>query len=224
MATGALDANGIWQYGEDDSETTFSGLLNKLASSTSDTVTRLESFTGYTGTLPVANGGTGATSAVNARTNLGLSGAVLQVKSTTLTSTASSSLTTFSSLMNVSITPVSTSSKILVIYNVNMAVATANWGAYLRLVRNSTQIYLGDTAGSRKRVSNYIYPTNTAQIFTASGNFLDSPATTTATTYHVEIACQNSSYPVVINRAGTDTDVASNPSLASTITVMEVAS
>lgn len=35
MATGALDANGIWQYGEDDSEATFSALLNKLASSTS---------------------------------------------------------------------------------------------------------------------------------------------------------------------------------------------
>lgn len=35
MATGALDANGIWQYGEDDSETTFSALLNKVASSTS---------------------------------------------------------------------------------------------------------------------------------------------------------------------------------------------
>lgn len=35
MATGALDTNGIWQYGEDDSEATFSALLNKLASSTS---------------------------------------------------------------------------------------------------------------------------------------------------------------------------------------------
>lgn len=35
MATGALDSNGIWQYGEDDSETTFSALLNKLAASTS---------------------------------------------------------------------------------------------------------------------------------------------------------------------------------------------
>lgn len=46
MATGALDANGIWQYGEDDSEPTFSGLLNKLAGSTSTTVTRLETLTG----------------------------------------------------------------------------------------------------------------------------------------------------------------------------------
>lgn len=35
MATGALDANGIWQYGEDDSNTTFSALLNRLGASTS---------------------------------------------------------------------------------------------------------------------------------------------------------------------------------------------
>jgi hypothetical protein len=48
MATGALDANGIWQYGEDDSETTASALLNKLGSSTSDTVTRLEDLSGLT--------------------------------------------------------------------------------------------------------------------------------------------------------------------------------
>lgn len=33
MATGALDANGIWQYGEDDSNTTFSALLNRLGTS-----------------------------------------------------------------------------------------------------------------------------------------------------------------------------------------------
>jgi hypothetical protein len=36
MATGALDANGVWIYGEDDSETTFSALLNKLGDSVSD--------------------------------------------------------------------------------------------------------------------------------------------------------------------------------------------
>lgn len=48
MATGALDANGIWQYGEDDSESTFSALLNKLGGSTSTTVTRLEEMGGIT--------------------------------------------------------------------------------------------------------------------------------------------------------------------------------
>lgn len=50
MATGALDSNGIWQYGEDDSEPTFSALLNKLGSSTSTTVTRLEEMGGITST------------------------------------------------------------------------------------------------------------------------------------------------------------------------------
>jgi hypothetical protein len=38
MATGSLDANGVWIYGEDDSETTFSALLNKLGDSTSDRI------------------------------------------------------------------------------------------------------------------------------------------------------------------------------------------
>lgn len=33
MATGALDTNGVWLYGEDDSETTFSELLNLLGTS-----------------------------------------------------------------------------------------------------------------------------------------------------------------------------------------------
>ena len=38
MATGALDANGVWIYGEDDSATTFSGLLNKLGNSVTGTL------------------------------------------------------------------------------------------------------------------------------------------------------------------------------------------
>lgn len=35
MATGALNAQGVWIYGEDDSEATFSALLNKLGTSIS---------------------------------------------------------------------------------------------------------------------------------------------------------------------------------------------
>ncbi len=34
MATGAPGTNGVWQYGEDDSEATFSALLNKAAGTT----------------------------------------------------------------------------------------------------------------------------------------------------------------------------------------------
>lgn len=39
MATGSYDANGIWQYGEDDNIALFSDTLNKLADSTSDAFT-----------------------------------------------------------------------------------------------------------------------------------------------------------------------------------------
>ena len=84
MATGALDANGIWQYGEDDSEPTFSGLINKLASSTSNTVTRLEELSGLTSTqytthrrnlrvglVPISPGSVGVTSGSASTTSLG---------------------------------------------------------------------------------------------------------------------------------------------------------
>jgi len=61
MATGGLDANGIWLYGEDDSEPTASALLNKLGNSISDV---------FDGGLPVANGGTGATTVAGAQDSL----------------------------------------------------------------------------------------------------------------------------------------------------------
>jgi hypothetical protein len=38
MATGAPGTNGVWQYGEDDSEATFSALLNKAASTTNTAI------------------------------------------------------------------------------------------------------------------------------------------------------------------------------------------
>lgn len=61
MATGEIDANGIYKYGEDDQEPTISQLLNKLADSTSDTVTRLENMNGLT-----------AAQKATARDNLGI--------------------------------------------------------------------------------------------------------------------------------------------------------
>jgi hypothetical protein len=50
MATGSPGTNGVWQYGEDDSEATFSALLNKAASTTDTQIgadrTRLTSLEG----------------------------------------------------------------------------------------------------------------------------------------------------------------------------------
>ena len=38
MAAGALDTNGVWQYGEDDQRDTFSALLNIGQDATSDAI------------------------------------------------------------------------------------------------------------------------------------------------------------------------------------------
>lgn len=46
MATGANDSNGIYQYGEDDSVSPFSTLLNKLAGSVSSAVGAIRSDIG----------------------------------------------------------------------------------------------------------------------------------------------------------------------------------
>lgn len=57
MATGAVDANGVYLYGEDDSEATFSALLNKLGTSVGGTLKGriLQVVSGYTATTVTNN-------------------------------------------------------------------------------------------------------------------------------------------------------------------------
>lgn len=148
----------------------------------------------------------------------------VQVVSTTKTDTFSTS-TSGSWVditgMSVTITPTSASNKILVSYNI----VTSNnngWYVMLKLVRGSTDIAIGDAAGSRTRTTTAAglgspvvdYP------YLQSMQFLDSPATTSSTTYKLQMYFGgNTSY---VNRAPTDSDVAGYSRTASTITVMEI--
>lgn len=75
MATGSYDANGIWQYGEDDNIALFSDLLNLATESTSDAFTddrarlaTLEegSLAGLIPVVPASVDKTGGSAAVNA--------------------------------------------------------------------------------------------------------------------------------------------------------------
>ena len=61
------------------------------------------------------------------------------------------------------------------------------------------------------------------EMFDLSGSFLDSPATTSATTYKIQMRSQNSGRDFVLNRHFNDGDGAGSPRTASSITVMEVA-
>ncbi len=157
-------------------------------------------------------------------------GKILQVVSTTKTDTASftsNSTNTFVDLsgLSVSITPTATSSKILIQFDVSVAVGTGT--VHVRLVRDSTPIAIGDAAGSRlqgtvsRRTASSIYSLECTHM---SMSFLDSPNTTSATTYKLQ-GTAGSSYNTTyyVNRSSNDNNADYGARLASTITAIEVA-
>jgi hypothetical protein len=125
--------------------------------------------------------------------------------------------------MSVSITPKSATNKILVI--VQMTCGTGDARMNVNLYRNSTGVYVGDTAGSRQRVSAMTTYTPNYQ---GSGmpimiSYLDSPATTSSITYKVMASSDTNGYATYVNRSGTDGDAAAYWRSTSSITVMEIA-
>ena len=154
-------------------------------------------------------------------------GKVLQVVSTAKTDTFTSTSTSFTDItgLSVAITPSAASSKILVFYSV-VGASSATTGdsiASIRLMRDSTAIAIGDSAGSRQRATGSISTRETDATtinFTSAGQFLDSPATTSALTYKVQGITGAGTF--FINRTQGDADAASSYRTVSTITVMEI--
>ena len=94
-------------------------------------------------------------------------GSVLQVVSTTKTDTFTSTTTgAFTDItgMSVSITPTSSTSKILVNVTGGCMGQVATSGFMLQLLRDSTAISVGDTAGSRIRASMNGYSSDAGQL------------------------------------------------------------
>jgi hypothetical protein len=151
-------------------------------------------------------------------------GAVKQVKYIQKTDTFTTSSTSFVDLttLTLSITPSSASNKILIGYAVQGLGLTATNMGSIQIVRTSTAIGNADAAGSRS-VSNSIIPElAAAQIGTMTNWYLDSPATTSATTYKLQIKT-NIAGTVYVNRTITDTDTAAFGRGTSSLVVMEVA-
>jgi hypothetical protein len=152
-------------------------------------------------------------------------GSVLQVVSAIKTDTSSTSSTTFGDIsgLSVSITPTSSSSKILVFLNVDGSNDAG--GMAVRLVRDSTAIAIGTAASGNQTnttLTNY-YNNTDANSHRSSGiTFLDSPATTSATTYKAQFRVGTSGNGYINRSTGTD-NAAYNMYAVSTITVMEIA-
>ena len=153
-------------------------------------------------------------------------GSIVQIVSSTKTDTASVTGSTFGDVgLSVTITPRSSTNKILVLVQANIG-ASVGYSMKGRLMRGSTPIHIGDGASLRPRAtaeSTSIYASNTnynaAQV---NMMYLDSPSTTSATTYKVQYASY-STYVVYINRSGADLNTAEyDARTASSITLMEV--
>lgn len=139
-------------------------------------------------------------------------GKVLQVVSASTDSAASSSSTTFATTnVTASITPTLSTSKVLVLTTINGVTvdSTANQGVAFKLYRGSTQISLIADAFLRNSGNTFI--TGTLPF-----TYLDSPATTSSTSYTVQFARTAGSGTVYCQNWYTATTG------ASTITLLEI--
>jgi hypothetical protein len=129
------------------------------------------------------------------------SGSVLQVLLVEDSSAMAVSTDTYTDTnLSLTITPSSTSSKILAFWNVQAGLtqATSGWGT--RLVRESTNIFTSPTLYAQYAND------EPAQRHSADYKHLDSPNTTSAITYKVQVATYNSR-SVNFNDAGNQTQL-----------------
>ena len=142
---------------------------------------------------------------------------VVQTVKTNVFTTTSSSYVDITGY-SVSITPSSASNKILVMADLKASNLSSNWTG-LVLVRDSTQLYLGVEGGYTGYSSTAYTGSYIDGVWqNTSLQFLDSPATTSAVTYKVQIRAIGGT--AVVGRLQHNPNSVCVPS---SITVMEVA-
>ena len=175
-----------------------------------------------------------------ARPNMGYAGAVLQVVYTQKTNTFSGTSVLDNggyyidvTGLSASITPISTSSRILII--ANMYGGASGAGSFYQLSYRLKRTIgatvsfpiLGDAEGGRPRATGRInnYNSNTYFMSTLGGTHQDSPATTSAITYQLQLGGYSVGPIVYLNRSETFQNLADNYDTVpvSTITLMEIA-
>ena len=159
--------------------------------------------------------------------NLPDTGKILQVVQTSKTDVDSMTGTTYADLgLSVTITPTSSSSKVLIYCFASLG-GSPSYDNKVRLVRGSTPILIGDAASNRPRATtsfSFSWSGGTYASTSASIIYLDSPATTAATTYKIQGMSYTSTGVIYLNRGPNDTDLADYEGrTASSMIAMEVA-
>jgi len=143
-------------------------------------------------------------------------GKVLQVQSTTKTDTFNTTAQSFTDVtgLSVAITPSSSSNKVLVNVNIGTHDSTAATTYAYQLVRGSTAIGIGSTSTEATMGGTINADRGEGQSMT----FLDTPNTTSATTYKLQVRSPAGSTFYINERQGS-----SAYRTISTITVTEIA-
>jgi hypothetical protein len=132
--------------------------------------------------------------------------------------------------LNCAITPVSANSRILV--SLALCAGFSYYQYKVRLVRNGATVTgaLGNIAGIRPQawLNNINYSggsgNTTYDIYSLVGEYIDSPASTAAQTYGIQIGGYSTSFAVYVNRSNTfSNDSTYDATPVSTLTVMEIA-
>jgi len=134
-------------------------------------------------------------------------GNVIQVVNATYSTEISNSTGTYSDAgLSVSITPSSSSSKILILCSQGMFKSTTSAGIYMQVLRNSTSILINGRLGltDSAGVGGYVV---------WNCNYLDSPATTSSITYKTQFR----------NYSGTGTAYVNIDGSTAQITLLEIA-
>lgn len=153
---------------------------------------------------------------------------ILQAVSTTKTDPFTTTSTSFVDVtgLDVTITPSATSSKIFIVANISWSHPAANASAgFVKLAGGNAGNYIGDASGSKVRAvwGGYSFVGEDRLLFSHSIMYLDSPATTSATTYKVQVAGGGTSGGTAsINEAKGVVNDGNSAVGASSITVFEV--
>ena len=146
----------------------------------------------------------------------GTGGKVLQVVQAVKTDTTSTTSTSFGDIsgLSVAITPSSTSNKILVLLHLG-GIGNPNNAILFNILRGSTALAQPDSGTAKSTIN--VFPGVTLAIFNSSISWLDSPSTTSSTTYKVQWRVDGSTG--YLNRHTANV----NYNSVSSITLMEIA-
>ena len=156
-------------------------------------------------------------------------GGIIQVQSATITNTFDNDSETFADVtgVTVTLTPKFNTSKMLIMYNGCAGMESTNRMRHIRIVRvvggtTTTDIYVGDASSNRARASSTFGASQNYFMVPFSGTFMDSPATTSAVTYKMQVAAGDAGYKVNIGKDDEGSDEYSRGRVPTSITVMEV--